>query len=160
MKIFLSSHVLQLFPTDDDIPPKKRYKMSRRDSLTDIPSSKATNEKVDTCGTSIAKDNDENTQKANGSSLEAPKIELGRSLSSKWTTGAGPRIGCLREYPAELQIQALEQVNLSPKVKPGPYSSGTGNAPIPSPRPSPKFQLSPRVAYMGHTSPRIQTTKC
>lgn len=134
--------------------------MSRKDSFMDAPSSKATNEKVDTCDTSIAKDNDGNTQKVNGSSLEAPKVELGRSLSSRWTTGAGPRIGCLREYPTELQIQALEQVNLSPKVKLGPCSAGTGNAPIPSPRPSPNLQLSPTVAYMGHTSPRIQTTKC
>ncbi|KAJ4886514.1 calmodulin-binding family protein [Raphanus sativus] len=29
--------------------------------------------------------------------------------------GAGPRIGCARDYPSELQFQALEQVNLSPR---------------------------------------------
>ncbi|CAK7339122.1 unnamed protein product [Dovyalis caffra] len=41
--------------------------------------------------------------------------QLGRQLSCKWTTGAGPRIGCVRDYPPELQFRALEQVNLSPR---------------------------------------------
>ncbi|XP_028772236.1 IQ domain-containing protein IQM2-like [Neltuma alba] len=41
--------------------------------------------------------------------------QLGRRLSCKWTTGAGPRIGCVRDYPSELQFRALEQVNLSPR---------------------------------------------
>ncbi|KAL8255539.1 hypothetical protein R6Q59_030606 [Mikania micrantha] len=42
-------------------------------------------------------------------------FQLGRQLSCKWSTGAGPRIGCLRDYPTEMQSHALEQVNLSPK---------------------------------------------
>ncbi|XP_074581014.1 IQ domain-containing protein IQM2-like [Curcuma longa] len=41
--------------------------------------------------------------------------QLGKKLSCKWTTGAGPRIGCVRDYPSELQFQALEEVNLSPR---------------------------------------------
>ncbi|XP_026657329.1 IQ domain-containing protein IQM2-like [Phoenix dactylifera] len=41
--------------------------------------------------------------------------QLGKQLSCKWTTGAGPRIGCVRDYPSELQLRALEQVNLSPR---------------------------------------------
>ncbi|CAH1454670.1 unnamed protein product [Lactuca virosa] len=45
-------------------------------------------------------------------------FQLGRQLSCKWTTGAGPRIGCLRDYPMELQSHALEQANLSPKSAP------------------------------------------
>ncbi|KAL4591301.1 hypothetical protein LXL04_004259 [Taraxacum kok-saghyz] len=45
-------------------------------------------------------------------------FQLGRQLSCKWTTGAGPRIGCLRDYPMELQSQALEQANLSPRSAP------------------------------------------
>ncbi|KAL8122870.1 IQ domain-containing protein IQM1-like [Apium graveolens] len=75
-------------------------------------------------------------------------------VSSRWTTGAGPRIGCVREYPAELQNQALEQVRLSPKVllKAGPRAS---YGPVPSPRPSPRIRLSPRVANIGLPSPRI-----
>ncbi|XP_054820886.1 IQ domain-containing protein IQM2-like [Prosopis cineraria] len=43
--------------------------------------------------------------------------QLGRQLSCKWTTGAGPRIGCVRDYPSELQFRALEQVNLSPRSR-------------------------------------------
>lgn len=41
--------------------------------------------------------------------------QLAKQLSSKWTTGAGPRIGCMRDYPSELQFRVLEQANLSPK---------------------------------------------
>nr|DAD44384.1 TPA_asm: hypothetical protein HUJ06_002614 [Nelumbo nucifera] len=78
-------------------------------------------------------------------------FDVANRLSRKWTTGAGPRIGCVREYPTELQFRALEKVNLSPRVTPGPI----GNYPIPSPRPSPKVRLSPRIAYMGLPSPRV-----
>ncbi|XP_027073108.1 IQ domain-containing protein IQM2 [Coffea eugenioides] len=42
-------------------------------------------------------------------------FQLGNKLSCKWSTGAGPRIGCLRDYPSELQSHALEQANLSPR---------------------------------------------
>ncbi|XP_023902325.1 IQ domain-containing protein IQM6 isoform X1 [Quercus suber] len=43
--------------------------------------------------------------------------QLGKQLSSKWATGAGPRIGCMRDYPSELQARVLEQSNLSPKSR-------------------------------------------
>ncbi|XP_047948621.1 IQ domain-containing protein IQM4 [Salvia hispanica] len=79
------------------------------------------------------------------------EYSFAKRMSCKWSTGAGPRIGCVREYPTELQTRALEQVNLSPRV----VSGGIGNyGPIPSPRPSPKLRLSPRVSYMGLPSPR------
>ncbi|XP_042417855.1 IQ domain-containing protein IQM2-like [Zingiber officinale] len=41
--------------------------------------------------------------------------QLGKQLSFRWISGAGPRIGCVRDYPPELRFQALEQVNLSPR---------------------------------------------
>ncbi|KAL2480120.1 calmodulin-binding family protein [Abeliophyllum distichum] len=82
---------------------------------------------------------------------DKPVYNLSKRMSCKWTTGAGPRIGCVREYPAELQFRALEQVNLSPRVAYGPVNY---HGPIPSPRPSPKIRLSPRVSYMGLPSPR------
>ncbi|KAH6779101.1 calmodulin-binding family protein [Perilla frutescens var. hirtella] len=78
-------------------------------------------------------------------------FSLAKRMSCKWSTGAGPRIGCVREYPTELQTRALEQVNLSPRVANGSLSN---YGPIPSPRPSPKVRLSPRVSYMGLPSPR------
>lgn len=81
----------------------------------------------------------------------ARQFDMSKRLSCKWSTGAGPRIGCVRDYPADLQTRALEHVNLSPRVGLGPL---VNYGPIPSPRPSPKIRLSPRLAYMGHPSPR------
>ncbi|RID74125.1 hypothetical protein BRARA_B01240 [Brassica rapa] len=64
----------------------------------------------------------------------------------KWSTGNGPRIGCVRDYPMDLQTRALEQVNLSPRV----VNMTMGLfGPIPSPRPSPKIRVSPRLFCMG-----------
>lgn len=42
--------------------------------------------------------------------------QLAQQLSSKWSTGAGPRIGCMRDYPSELQARILELANLSPRA--------------------------------------------
>ena len=95
-------------------------------------------------------DHEEN-KKVDGANARPPLFDVGQRLSCKWTTGAGPRIGCVRDYPTELQSRALEQVQLSPRVAPGQcFSYG----PIPSPRPSSKVRLSPRLSYMGIPSPR------
>ncbi|KAE9590053.1 hypothetical protein Lal_00037749 [Lupinus albus] len=64
--------------------------------------------------------------------------QLGHNLSRKWSTGAGPRIGCVADYPVELRLQALEMVNLSPRVLPSPSSDKRMNgliSPIASPTP-------------------------
>ncbi|KAK6942631.1 hypothetical protein RJ641_028008 [Dillenia turbinata] len=50
----------------------------------------------------------------------AKSYQLGHQLSMKWSNGAGPRIGCVADYPRELRVQALEFVNLSPRVPPTP----------------------------------------
>ncbi|KAM0978085.1 hypothetical protein ACFX2I_014012 [Malus domestica] len=42
--------------------------------------------------------------------------QLAQHLTSRWTTGAGPRIGCMRDYPLELQSRVLEQANFSPRT--------------------------------------------
>lgn len=39
---------------------------------------------------------------------EAKSYQLGNQLSMKWSTGTGPRIGCIADYPMELRLQALE----------------------------------------------------
>ncbi|KAK4281772.1 hypothetical protein QN277_013227 [Acacia crassicarpa] len=44
--------------------------------------------------------------------------QLAHQLSAKWTTGAGPRIGCMRDYPLELEFRILEHQNLSPSPSP------------------------------------------
>ncbi|KAK6161973.1 hypothetical protein DH2020_001814 [Rehmannia glutinosa] len=89
----------------------------------------------------------------NTSNINAAKLDLTKTLSCKWTSGVGPRIGCVRDYPMELQSQALEKVNLSPTVNHSPCYSDS-DPPIPSPRPSPRFRVSPRLANMGLPSPR------
>ncbi|GAA0142984.1 hypothetical protein LIER_03765 [Lithospermum erythrorhizon] len=43
-------------------------------------------------------------------------FQLGQQLACRWSTGAGPRIGCVRDYPSRLQSHALEQVSLSPRT--------------------------------------------
>ncbi|KAE9601606.1 hypothetical protein Lal_00040684 [Lupinus albus] len=96
--------------------------------------------------------NDSNVVTTTIHKVEVPEaFNLSNKLSHKWCSGAGPRIGCVRDYPEHLQSRALEQLNLSPK----PNSSRLNNyGPIPSPRPSPKVRMSPKIAYMGLPSPR------
>ncbi|XP_006663216.1 IQ domain-containing protein IQM3-like [Oryza brachyantha] len=43
--------------------------------------------------------------------------QLGHKLSMKWSTGAGPRIGCVKDYPMQLRMQALQMVNFSPMLQ-------------------------------------------
>ncbi|KAL3532640.1 hypothetical protein ACH5RR_006161 [Cinchona calisaya] len=93
----------------------------------------------------------QNAKHTDNIKVEAPAFNLAKHLSCKWSTGTGPRISCVRDYPTELQSRALEQVNLSPRLACGPFFN---YGPIPSPRPSPKVRLSPRLAYMGLPSPR------
>ncbi|TVU00272.1 hypothetical protein EJB05_54314, partial [Eragrostis curvula] len=83
-----------------------------------------------------------------GVDMETTSSSSSRALV-KWTSGAGARIGCVRDYPAELQSRALEQVHLSPNKAAPPFPL----APIPSPRPSPRIRMSPRVQYMGMPVP-------
>ncbi|XP_020679431.1 IQ domain-containing protein IQM1-like [Dendrobium catenatum] len=86
-----------------------------------------------------------------------PLIEFIKPVSQKWTTGLGPRIGCVRDYPSDLQCKALEKVNLSPKVSIPPSWS---KDPIPSPRPSPNVRVSPKLAFMGVPSPKTAIRTC
>ncbi|RWW83722.1 hypothetical protein BHE74_00007756 [Ensete ventricosum] len=83
------------------------------------------------------------------------EFAMGRRLSCKWTTGAGARIGCVRDYPVDLQFKALEQVNLSPRLIPSPMGNKT---PIPSPRPNREHKLSPRLQFLGHPTPVFSPT--
>ncbi|KAF5822921.1 hypothetical protein HanRHA438_Chr01g0033211 [Helianthus annuus] len=75
---------------------------------------------------------------------ETQSFKLGRQVSCKWSTGAGPRIGCLRDYPSELQSHALEEAKLSPtslesfnrrnnctyRTQPSPLSARSMNFPL------------------------------
>ncbi|KAG5524649.1 hypothetical protein RHGRI_031355 [Rhododendron griersonianum] len=84
-----------------------------------------------------------------------PVSELAKRLPCKWTSGVGSRIGCVRVYPTDLQSLALEKVKLSPQVTTvKPRSIGS----IPSPRPSPKVRISPRLVYIGLPIPRVSAS--
>ncbi|KAJ4958868.1 hypothetical protein NE237_025979 [Protea cynaroides] len=153
---FLQEHHVDLanvkrFTIDDDSPSFifARDEETKPESTADDVSGSTTED------TSIVDDQEE--EETDGRDARSSVVEVGvgmfdlsKRLSCKWSTGTGPRIGCVRDYPVELQSRALEQVNLSPRVTPGPFWS---SGPIPSPRPSPKIRLSPRLAYMGLPSP-------
>ncbi|GAU33561.1 hypothetical protein TSUD_143530 [Trifolium subterraneum] len=140
--------VLERYAIDDDAPSFIGTNNESQQILCPTQSiSTATNNNTNNKG---IKDNNATTQ-VKDKKFEGPIFDFSKRLSCKWSTGAGPRIGCVRDYPEHLQSRALEQVNLSPRpASARPYSYG----PIPSPRPSPKVRISPRLAYMGLPSPR------
>ncbi|XP_074566657.1 IQ domain-containing protein IQM3-like [Curcuma longa] len=65
------------------------------------------------------------------SKRKASSYQLGHQLSSKWCSGAGPRIGCVADYPFEVRLQALEFVNLSPKILTPPKGQSSKNLATP-----------------------------
>ncbi|KAA8516947.1 hypothetical protein F0562_017235 [Nyssa sinensis] len=78
---------------------------------------------------------------------EMKSYQLAQQLSCRWTTGAGPRIGCMRDYPSELQFRALEEMCLSPR--------SALSTPRRSARPSPNF-LTPTSSCRETISGRSQ----
>ncbi|XP_031284453.1 IQ domain-containing protein IQM1 [Pistacia vera] len=139
---------------DDDYSSfRDSFEESKPKDAEALPTVESTNtDAVDVTRPISDKCNKQDSIGTNAADVEAPVYDLSRRLSCKWSSGVGPRIGCVRDYPQNMQSQALEQVNLSPRVTPG---SSRNFAPIPSPRPSPKYRVSPRLAYMGLPSPRF-----
>ncbi|KAM0851568.1 hypothetical protein ACQ4PT_052340 [Festuca glaucescens] len=91
-------------------------------------------------------------------SEHSPSVVANRSknhLTCRWSTGTGPRIRCVRDYPQDLQSRALEHVNLSPRLIGSPSRK---RDPVPSPRPSPGMILSPRLSSVGF-QPRTVSLK-
>jgi hypothetical protein len=101
---------------------------------------------------------DTEEEELNDASEEHPPAVADRSenhLTCRWSTGTGPRIRCVRDYPQDLQSRALEHVNLSPRLTDSPSRK---RDPVPSPRPSPGMILSPRLASVGF-QPRTVSLK-
>ncbi|XP_050388202.1 IQ domain-containing protein IQM1 [Argentina anserina] len=140
---------------DDDYPSMRKTEgeLTKQNSLKSSQSEGAAATSVDdlTKKAPIAAVHSEVNKNVDGGIAKPPMSPMANRLSCNWSTGNGARIGCVRDYPSELQTRAMEQVNLSPRV--GRSMSG----PIPSPRPSPKIRISPRLAYMGLPSPRPRT---
>ena len=60
------------------------------------------------------------------SKRDANSNQLGHQVSLKWSTGAGPRIGCIADYPHNLKERALKFIHLSSKdlqSSPSPQST-------------------------------------
>lgn len=127
--------LLQKHPVDDDVLPPKPVNEELQYKFIEG--------NVSTMDSSIANNGQENVGHF------GINAEMKKPISSKWSTGAGPRICCVMEYPPKLQLQALEQLNLSPRVNHGTLIRKT---PIPSPRPSPVVYMSPRLAHLGLSS--------
>ncbi|KAG1330180.1 IQ domain-containing protein IQM1 [Cocos nucifera] len=136
---------------DDDSPSLKK---SNNEAVMEVAECTTTSEAGDLSEEERPTEPSEAEFKCSINWQKPMRIELSKCLSCKWTTGAGPRIGCVREYPADLQSKALEQVNLSPRIIPSPVGNNKG--PIPSPRPSPGMRLS--LANMGLPTPTISLT--
>ncbi|KAL3585886.1 hypothetical protein D5086_012753 [Populus alba] len=66
----------------------------------------------------------------------AKSYQLGHQISLKWSTGAGPRIGCVADYPLEVRVQALEFVNLSPRTPRAPTCWRTSGLASPAAQPT------------------------
>ncbi|RLN15957.1 IQ domain-containing protein IQM6-like [Panicum miliaceum] len=93
------------------------------------------------------------------SKMTLHSYQLGNQLSFRWTTGAGPRIGCVRDYPPELQFRSLEHVSLSPRAGAGPARFGTSPrqspcAPLVSPTPG--GLVPPMYGAAGTPTSRLQ----
>lgn len=162
---------MQRYAVDDDVPSggksmneeKEKKSESRENkvgpnleaaiSINGVKSKESEKVVVGQCGRKVETSSEEEE--------ENKESKKSKSLSSKWTTGVGPRIGCVREYPTRLQLQALEQLNLSPRLTPpNKFSINKSSSPIPSPRPTSKIHLSPRLVRMGvhTTSPTSPTS--
>ncbi|KAK8670271.1 hypothetical protein V6N13_105030 [Hibiscus sabdariffa] len=145
------SHVdltdVKKYPIDDDIPRDVTliHKEQNQPETSENASSAKGKE------TSSIREEESGEDRSRGVGLG--KVQV-KEVRYKWSTGVGPRIGCVRDYPAQLQFKALEHVNLSPRLKLGFPCAG----PVPSPRPSPKLHLSPRLAYLGLVSPRVRVS--
>lgn len=103
-------------------PPKPEIVSEEKDSTSEVSQIRQTETKGEYKRTSSAG--------LQSSGAEIPKMailhrinskkavksyQLGHQLSLKWSTGAGPRIGCVADYPGEVRQQALEFGNLSPR---------------------------------------------
>ncbi|KAL0905460.1 hypothetical protein M5K25_023882 [Dendrobium thyrsiflorum] len=89
------------------------------------------------------------------SKMESSSYQLGHQMSLKWCTGAGPRIGCVADYPAELRTQALEFTNLSPRAPTPTTSRSLSSSSSPTPRGSRRSGscLSPGLSDGGTGKP-------
>lgn len=110
-----STKVSEDYDSGDDEEEEEEMFDLEQESTPSEQNSPRGGEEEETKESEVVKIPEESILKRINSKKETKSFQLGKQLSCKWTTGAGPRIGCVRDYPSELQFQALEQVNLSPR---------------------------------------------
>ncbi|KAI9102904.1 hypothetical protein K1719_023343 [Acacia pycnantha] len=166
---FLREHNVNLtdvktYAVDEDVPPSEPVdddKQSQSTPEANVGPSEAAIDKAKEVVAVVGHHHHGSTttkvaqpQRSESSSSHQKNAEKSRSSMIKyyWSTGAGPRIGCVREYPTNVQLQALQHLHLSPRLTKNPNPNFM-NFPIPSPRPSSHFHLSPRLVHMGLPPP-------
>ncbi|XP_011041401.1 PREDICTED: uncharacterized protein LOC105137370 [Populus euphratica] len=82
-------------------------------NLEPPPTMRTRHEEKDSKLQEVEKETRDEDKRTLSEGLEATMFDL-----NKWSTGAGPRIGSIADYPAEVRAQALEFVNLSSKTPP------------------------------------------
>lgn len=152
VKRYTVGDAMTSFKDVDEESKSKKEMLQDLSTTATVTDANATNSDGPCNEVSITPTCQENIEATKIPSNQEPKFDLAKRLSCKWSSGVGPRIGCVRDYPTHLQFQALEKVNLSPR--PG-LEQHKSCIPIPSPRPSPKVRMSPRLSYMGLPSPRV-----
>ncbi|KAF8096596.1 hypothetical protein N665_0305s0018 [Sinapis alba] len=110
-----SIKVSEDYDSGDDEEEEEEIFDLEQEPMPSEQSSPRRGEEQETKESEVVKIPQESILKRINSKKESRSFQLGKQLSCKWTTGAGPRIGCVRDYPSELQFQALQQVNLSPR---------------------------------------------
>ena len=58
------------------------------------------------------------------SKMAHKSYQLGQQLSLRWSTGVGPRIGCVRDYLPKLQFRLLEDSGF--EIVPSTFAFGGG----------------------------------
>ncbi|XP_062168019.1 IQ domain-containing protein IQM3-like isoform X2 [Alnus glutinosa] len=108
-----------------EIPDKKRKTPSPES--TEIPQTESKNKCQRTLSGGLRSPRAEVPKSAILERINSKKAvksyQLGRQLSLKWSTGAGPRIGCVADYPEEVRVMALAGIaspTASPTTHPAP----------------------------------------
>ncbi|KAJ6699305.1 IQ DOMAIN-CONTAINING PROTEIN IQM3 [Salix purpurea] len=124
------------------VPPKLKTPNLEEDSISESPEGKQTESKGEYKRTlsgglqSPRAEVPKTTILQRINSKKASKsYQLGDQISLRWSTGAGPRIGCVADYPVEVRVQALEFVHLSPRTPRTPTSWRTSGLASPAAQP-------------------------
>ncbi|GFZ04280.1 calmodulin-binding family protein [Actinidia rufa] len=141
---------------DDDVPPQKgTTNEEARSSSTKVSHTETLpSTGIESADTTSFLHHQHSVQTSRDNGEAPPTLKLDKRVSSKMENlEHGHRISCVKECLPEMQFPALEQLNLSPRIKPGPFLSTP--CLIHTPRPSPKMHLALRLVNIGLPSPRV-----